>query len=1062
DVPDVETASGLSALAREGRLIRSILATRAGTSVSGIDLGEAGALGSIRIGDDEHSVVNLGGRTGLIRPDLVIRPRPRPTLTRPPEPFETGIEAPYRLVISPSPQGGWNHSSQPVPAKDAPHRVELWHTRLGVREETDDAATVDERANSQRIIRAVWARDREGPAIFEGTNTAFPDWQDLKAAAHVDDPFRTSLDGADRHMLVRQSSETWVADNNDLLTPAPIDVEALWLSSLGAWLDLYGTWTTLPYSESQIASILRWDHLAPMGRDQYVRVMYPGYLYPFGHRATLVKLTERKMKDAAPSVAGLYQRKFLAISEPMKIYAQRDLPFTEVTVTPLVTPTLFPDPGNAQNSYFFPMVDSERFRFVLHCIDHEGRQVRLVTPLLWVAEHFSSEENQTEVEEFYRTDDASSVGADGQDIAFAPVSKGGDTVSPTFNLHFDGEALVGTSQPRLTEASVEIPVVQRLSPVDAVSIKYSETYLVNGFGGSQNVGEIWAELPTPPKLSFGANPSAGSDRAGGFLQPNLPIAGLSRVKGTVGEIVETAQGGFDPVAFLSGAAPKLFGIVKLTDLLEAAGVDLDDAPDVVSEALDRIEGLLADLERAKRFVDEAVAEAHRLQQRAAQKAAELQQQAADALAAAENLRTTVTTAVNDLLAQLSSLTGATQQQVTNALEDPLDNLRTAVGEMNEVAPQLPPLIRERLLKLAELLQKILDAADVVEDVFRFLNGLATGGVQATFRYEWTPKLTSWPDPSDPILEVSERSLVLAVDGRASKDGMDVEVLAELKDFTLHLLPGEPLVRFKFDHLSFHAGSSGKPDVDVVLQDIEFVGLLSFVETLKELIPFDGFSDPPFLDVTPEGMSAGFSLGLPNVAVGVFNLSNISLGADVQVPFLGKAVTVGFNFCTRERPFMLAVAFIGGGGWFLLRLSPDGLDVLELGLEAGAILAVDFGVASGSISAMLGIYMRLEGDAGSLSGYFRLRGEVDVLGLISASIELYLELHYEFDTGKMVGRAQLTIKVEVFVFSASVTITAERRFAGSAGDPTFAEVMVLPDGTSPAWSEYCAAFAGEAA
>ncbi|MDQ3986702.1 MAG: hypothetical protein M3280_09425, partial [Actinomycetota bacterium] len=42
DVPDVETASGLSALAREGRLIRSILATRAGTSVSGIDLGEAG------------------------------------------------------------------------------------------------------------------------------------------------------------------------------------------------------------------------------------------------------------------------------------------------------------------------------------------------------------------------------------------------------------------------------------------------------------------------------------------------------------------------------------------------------------------------------------------------------------------------------------------------------------------------------------------------------------------------------------------------------------------------------------------------------------------------------------------------------------------------------------------------------------------------------------------------------------------------------------------------------------------------------------------------------------
>ena len=80
-----------------------------------------------------------------------------------------------------------------------------------------------------------------------------------------------------------------------------------------------------------------------------------------------------------------------------------------------------------------------------------------------------------------------------------------------------------------------------------------------------------------------------------------------------------------------------------------------------------------------------------------------------------------------------------------------------------------------------------------------------------------------------------------------------------------------------------------------------------------------------------------------------------------MPFLGDVVTVGFNFCTRERPFTLAVLFIGGGGWFLIRLSPDGLDVLELGLEAGAVLAVDFGVASGSISAMIGVYIRLEGE-----------------------------------------------------------------------------------------------------
>ena len=99
-------------------------------------------------------------------------------------------------------------------------------------------------------------------------------------------------------MLVRQSAETWLGRGGTPIEPVPVGADALWLSSLGAWLDLHGAWTTKPYSAVQMQSILSWDHVAPMGRDQYVRVVYPGYLYPFGHQAALVKLTERKMKTA--------------------------------------------------------------------------------------------------------------------------------------------------------------------------------------------------------------------------------------------------------------------------------------------------------------------------------------------------------------------------------------------------------------------------------------------------------------------------------------------------------------------------------------------------------------------------------------------------------------------------------------------------------------------------------------------------------------------------------------------------------------------------------------------
>jgi hypothetical protein len=38
-------------------------------------------------------------------------------------------------------------------------------------------------------------------------------------------------------------------------------------------------------------------HIAAQGRDHYVRIVYEGHLYPFGHRAALIKITEGKFID---------------------------------------------------------------------------------------------------------------------------------------------------------------------------------------------------------------------------------------------------------------------------------------------------------------------------------------------------------------------------------------------------------------------------------------------------------------------------------------------------------------------------------------------------------------------------------------------------------------------------------------------------------------------------------------------------------------------------------------------------------------------------------------------
>ncbi len=1067
--PDVATAAGRRVHSRNLRRAREVLATATPTIAP-----------RTRIPD--NSIFRPGGGLVPNLPDIRVS---RQKLSRPPTPSETGIEAPYRLVISPSAEARFAHAPAPVGSVDDVHHVELWHSRLA-HVPTEAGGLPDEKNATRRIVRALWARDRDW--VGDDWKASDQDNDNSFSLSHtVDDSatrgpgVRGSLDRFDRHMLVRQSAETWLGEDDAPIAPVPVAADALWLSSVGAWLDLHGAWTTKPYSEVQMQSILSWDHVAPMGRDQFVRVVYPGYLYPFGHQTALVKLTERKMKTSTNSVAGLYQRMFLVIGQRRRTSTARNLPFEQVDIRPLVSPVIDPlteTEGDSQVNWFWPRVGGPRFAFTIDTLDAQRRPVRLHTPLMWVSEAFNNAAARTKVNNAYAGDPDRKVALDGQKVAYVDrMDDGPDTQLETTAMWLLGEAALGTSTPRLSAATVVVPAVQQVSRTGPISISYRDEYVANDFGAG-DVGQVWArvnegggnELPQVdpttilPQMKFGAGADAGSDKAGGFVAPDLPIRALARDRGPVGDAASAVTNDFDPAAFLAGALPKLFGLVKLTDLIP---VDGSAFPSVVSDTLGRIESFSRDLERVVAEAQAAIGEADALVARATSKSADLQARAQQAVTAAAQVAAdaqAVAQAFDDLL---TALAGMELADIGDEVGDFFDEVDDLVTGMRALADLLPPQAATVLRQLADALAAVAAAGDLVEDIFDFVSGFDPKNLEQGFSFEWTPALQQWP-ATDPMFVLQPPGgasdhdhLVLAVRGKVSADGTaDVTASAELRDFALVLFGVEPLIKVPFDHMFFKAGSSGKPEVDVVLGEIEFLGILSFVETIKDLIPFDGFSDPPYMEVSPSGAVAGFTLELPNVAVGVFNLSNMALGADVHVPFLGETVTVGFNFCSRERPFCLTVMCLGGGGWFLIRVAPDGLDLLEVGLEATASLSVDFGVASGSISAAVGLYMRLEGETGSLTGYFRLRGEVDVLGLISASIELYMELVYHFDTGKMIGRATITVTVEVLVFSGTVKISAERQLAGSNGDPSFREILGAEDGTSPAWTDYCMAFAAE--
>lgn len=868
-------------------------------------------------------VLDVLGKMGLRVPALAIPrvtatdPRPADANSEPttaPTDDETAIEAPFRLVVSPNRKyGGFTHATLAESAPEDPNRVGLWHTRLGVR--TTDAqgrfTGVDEKDATFRTVRAIWTRDKEQDPVDFG-----------------------SLTKDDRTDIVRLTAfpPTDTRPESD-----PLDVRRLYLSALGAWIDWRGKWRDNDNPSAYV-------HQAPMGRDQYVRVERPVYLYPFGHKATLIKLTERKIDPAATNpAADLFTRYFIVLREHTRDYSGVKVPGTEqfvlnafpfrtITIDPVVSTDIDTPPQDPAKAPFVPLANKVSYQWKITGVDHEGREVSMITPLVVVPMNVQPPLPPTPPHEVaLKTWNNDVVAHDyplnlcGVDIAFAPSLTSGDTTSRVQHIEFTGHAAADTSTPELRQASVVIPALAALNRGGGTSmVSYGTAYAKSGFKPG-DVAQLYLQLQNPTTLNF----AGASDRGGGFIEPSVGVKALSRSLGAVGDDGSSATGGiaqgqFDPKKFLEGALPKLFGLFKLQDIIPAglANALLDEAPKLITE-----QGDLAD---------------------------------------------------------------------------------------------------------------------------------------QTVRYVWNPKITAWPNKDAAVFKPldADPRLPISVELRTSRDGTPESVIsAKLPNFQLQLLPGDDaLMAMTFEHIAFRTVTGAKPEVDVQFDDMKFLGILEFVEKLRRVIPLDGFSDPPFVDITTEGATAGFSLALPSVAIGVFSLENIALGADCRIPFLGEAVTVGFFFCTKEAPFRLTVLAIGGGGWVGIRLSPMGLVILEMGLEAGASLSVNLGVASGSVSVMVGVYLRLEDKKGQLTAYFRIRGEVEVLGIASASITLELSLRYDTGTGKLVGRASLTVEIEVAFFSASVEIVVERRLAGSKGDPSLKDIMPPDEGGQDLWNQYYAAFA----
>jgi hypothetical protein len=332
---------------------------------------------------------------------------------------------------------------------------------------------------------------------------------------------------------------------------------------------------------------------------------------------------------------------------------------------------------------------------------------------------------------------------------------------------------------------------------------------------------------------------------------------------------------------------------------------------------------------------------------------------------------------------------------------------------------------------------------------------------------WRPLLQNFPpNVPDPLFVASlgtpatlDLTATITTPKDAPKDS-SVVVVGDLRNFQIALLTGAQFLTIEFDRLQFRSESGKTTDVDVVIRQVVFGGALEFVNQLKDYLTFSagGFS----IELVPTHVAAGFQIPLPSITVGVFALQNISFSAGAMIPFTGKPVRFRFGFSTMENPFLLSVLIFGGGGFVQIGIGPDGVEELQLSLEFGIVAAIDFGVASGSIRITAGIYMAIgvssqqnpEGQL-ELTGFIMLKGQAEVLGIITVTLIMKASITYIPDTKRAICRAVVIVEIDLLIFSGSVEVEYEKKFGGSggSGDPPFGQTLTPSD-----WQTYVAAFA----
>ncbi len=922
-----------------------------------------------------------------------------PTAAQP----NTFVELPWQLFVSPDGATLEHPVADPDPGGGA---VALWRTRL--RSESGDLAILN---------------------------------------AGIEDSFAPALDAASRAMLVAQSR--------------PARVERLELSSLGGTLRARGEWDGF-----------NWQHEATLGRDGRVRVDVRGLLYPYGHRAVFTKITERELTDPAQPVGVLRQRTFLTVLEPTRgrpmddAEQARAFPFDDVTIMMRRCENVRPDPSDWNSVQRPARVPDDVLAELAAAEDQLAAMPRVV-------EGWTGPPPPDEVAVTFDT-----VQIDQPQLAESRMA----LIERIEDLRQLAEALRELKAttifrfftPRVGDVWVDFPVTCRLGEqtisfttpmIFVTDQQLPQTPTQPAFdtlvdGDVQNaLARTWASVRS------GRTPPAPPQQGQRVLRDDVGYAGMIKLSGQSLDLLGVAADedrqlvnriyvsgqphgrGFrprlgpadglpgdvqQPSWALDVTLPSLRGLLpgrpethRVLTTLSRAYLDSGPAAEVVHDIVSQAQGTINE---AGKLVDEAgkaLSTVHGILVDFTRDAERSGGLAAPKLAA-------------DGLSRLAgpvNVGGLTSLEPTQLLDSGATllgfHLTDLLGELNR--DELPTITTD------------LSGPQPVVTMAWPPNPPGTAPDDARWQ-ELTPHGPFGPfGPVGPGLPPPSKP-GMRLEARAA--GTDVRTECVVRSFSLSFPTAKPLLTLRFGQVRFVQEAGRPPQLSIDDLHAEFSEDLDILTALQDKVGLAGMG--PTIRVENDAIVAAYSLAVPDASSGVFVMRNLIFTASLTVPFRGDPVVVQIAFASRAKPFNLSVMMFGGGGYVDLEFTADGLRRMDVALEFGASIGVDFVIAKGEAHVLGGIRFELlpgEGDAPAqvqLVGYLRIGGSLEVLGLITATVELVLSLGYESNGNRLVGRATLVLELDLTIYSDSVELDSGEWViaGGDPAAPTPAEQPVL--------------------